>query len=101
MPIPPPPRPPADSTARRLRKIENHLQSESAWLQKLLFALGKAEEARAKVAASQEASLHPLVVLSDGTPVPLSLVAQNVRLRVDELMKALGQGDHGLPRPSG
>ena len=95
--ISPSSRSPVDPAAQRLRKIENQIQNESAWLQKLLFALGKAEDARAKLAATQEAALSPLVVLKDGTPVPLGLVAQNVKRRVEELMKILGQGARGLP----
>jgi hypothetical protein len=86
-----------DPARQRLRKIENHLQNESAWLQRLLFALGKVEEAREKLAATRQEALAPLVALDDGTPVPMGIVAVSVRRRVDEVMKALGQGSHGLP----
>jgi hypothetical protein len=90
-------RSPADRERQFLRKIEGQLQNESTWLQKLLFALGKVEEAREKLAETQKEPLDPLVVLDDGTPVPMGVVALNVRDRVDEVMKALGQGAHRLP----
>jgi hypothetical protein len=92
--MPPPPRPPIDPDRQLLRRWEGRLQTESMWLQKLLFALGKVEEAREKLAATQQEPLRPLVVMDDGTPVPMGLVALNVRQRVDEVMKALGQGAH-------
>ena len=94
---PPPTRSPIDPDRQRARKIEGQLQTESTWLQKLLFALGKVEEARDKLAATQDETLEPLVMLDDGTPVPIALVAANVRQRVDEVMEALGQGTHRLP----
>jgi hypothetical protein len=88
------PRQLSDPQRQHRRKIEGRLQDESAWLQKLLFTLGKVEEARAKLAAAQREPLLPLVVLDDGTPVPIDLVALGVRQRVEEVMKALGQGTH-------
>jgi len=94
---PPPARSPIDPGRQLARKIEGQLQTESTWLQKLLFALGKVEEARDKLAATQDEKLHPLVVLADGTPVPIAMVASGVRRRVDEVMEALGQGAHRLP----
>jgi hypothetical protein len=63
-----------------------------------LFALGKVEEATEKLGAMQDESLRPLVVLEDGTPVPMGLVAGSVRQRVDEVMHALGQGVRGLAK---
>lgn len=91
-------RPPIDPDRQLQRKIQGQLQNESAWLQKLLFALGKVEEAREKLKRMQVESLRPLVVLDDGTPVPMGVVTVNVRRRVDEVMKALGQGPQGLPK---
>lgn len=92
-----PTRSPVDPEQQLQRKIEGQMQNESTWLQKLLFALGKVEEARGKLAAIQQESLRPLIVLDDGTPVPMGLVALNVRQRVDEVMAELGQGAHRLP----
>ncbi|HSM02899.1 MAG TPA: hypothetical protein VK960_10745 [Acidimicrobiia bacterium] len=91
-------RPSVDPDRQLQRKIEGRLQVESTWLQKLLFALGKVEEAREKLGTMQVEPLRPLVVLEDGTTVPISTVAVNVRRRVDEVMKALGQDPAGLPR---
>lgn len=90
-------RSPVDPDRQLLRKIEGRLQTESTWLQRLLFALGKVEEAREKLAETQKASLQPLLVLADGTPVPVAQVADSVKRRVEEVMTTLGQGAHRLP----
>jgi hypothetical protein len=87
-----------DPDRQRQRKIQGQLQNESIWLQRLLFALGKVEDAREKLTAMGNESLRPLVVLEDGTPVPMGRVAERVKQRVDEVMDALGQGPQGLPR---
>jgi len=79
------------------RKIDSQLQSESRWLQKVLFALGKATEARVKLSEVQTGRLNDLIVLDDGTKVPLDKLEEIIRTRIDDLMEALGQGPHRLP----
>ena len=96
--MPPSPRSPIDIERQFERKIARQLQAESTWLQRLLFALGKVEGVRVKLVETRQAPLPPIVVLDDGTSVPMGLVAQGVRRRIEEVMKALGQGDHGLPK---
>jgi hypothetical protein len=88
----PSPRSPEDLQRQHQRKVERQLQDESAWLQKLLFTLDKLDKARSKLA--QQQPLQPLIVLDDGTPVPIGLVSLNVRRRANEVMRALGQGPH-------
>ena len=79
------------------RKIERQLQNESRWLQKVLFALGKAKEARTKLAETRGDQLNPLIVLEDGTQIPVDALETIIRKRIDTLMEALGQGPHRLP----
>ena len=82
------------------RKIDRQRQNESRWLQKVLFALGKAREAREKLTEVTGDKLDPLVVLDDGTKIPVDTLEEIVRARIDTLMEHLGQGPHRLPRKS-
>lgn len=87
------------TTDRQLeRKIERQLQNESRWLQKVLFALGKAREARVKLSETRGDELNPLIVLEDGTQIPLDTLESIIRTRIDDLMRALGQGPHRFPK---
>lgn len=86
-------------TDRQLqRKIDRQLQNESRWLQKVLFALSKAREARMKLAETRGDDLNPLIVLEDGAQIPLDTLESIIRTRIDDLMQELGQGPHRLPR---
>ena len=80
---------------RLAKKIERHRDSESRWLQRMLFASGKAREAREKLAEATGEKLNPVVVLDDGTKVPLDTLEEIIRKRVDFLMEALGRGMYG------
>jgi hypothetical protein len=77
--------------ARQQRKIDKQKDSEARWLQKMLFAAGKAREAREKLAEVTGDDLNPLITLSDGTKVPLDTIEEIVQKRVDSLMDALGR----------
>lgn len=82
--------------ARRLqRKIDKQRETEARWLQKMLFALSKAEEARAKLADTTGEDLNPLITLDDGAQVSLDALEDVVEKRVADLMSALGQGVYG------
>lgn len=83
---------------QQLRQIQKHRDSEARWLQKVLFSLGKAREARAKLAASRGDDLNPLITLDDGTQVPLDTIEEIIRLRVDSLMESLGRKSHRTGR---
>ena len=80
------------------RKINRQRENESRWLQKVLFSLGKAREAREKLADVTGDDLNPLIVLEDGTKIPLDTLEEIIRSRIDTLMEHLGQGAHRLPR---
>lgn len=87
-----------DATARRLqRKIDKQREVEARWLQKMLFALSKAKEAREKLADTTGEALNPLIELDDGTQVSLDALDEIVKKRVEHLMDALGQGVYGRP----
>lgn len=82
--------------ARRLqRKIDKQRETEARWLQKMLFALSKAKEARAKLVDTTGEDLNPLITLDDGTQVSLDALEDIVEKRVENLMDALGQGVYG------
>lgn len=82
--------------AKRLqRRIDKQREIEARWLQKMLFALSKAREARAKMAEVTGEDLNPLVTLEDGTRVSLDALKDIVDKRVETLMAALGQGVYG------
>jgi len=81
---------------RRLqRKIDKQREIEARWLQKMLFALSKAKEARAKLAETTGEDLNPLITLDDGTQVSLDALEDIVHKRVDALMDSLGQSTYG------
>lgn len=86
------------TNAQRLqRKIDNQRETEARWLQKMLFSLSKAKEARAKLADITGEDLNPLITLDDGTKVSLDALEDIVEKRVETLMDALGQGVYGRP----
>ena len=72
------------------RKIDRLLQSESRWLQKILFAVGKAREAREKLADATGDKLDTLIVVG-GKKVKLEDLETALHERVTENMTALGQ----------
>lgn len=81
--------------ARRLqRKINKQREDEARWLQKVLFALAKARDAREKLVETTDEELNPLVTLDDGTQVPLDKLETIIQTRVDDLRAALGQGTY-------
>lgn len=80
----------ADDTQTR-RKLESQIENESRWLQRTLFDLGKAREARAKHTEISGETLDPLIVLDDGTRLPLDRLEEIIQARVDILMQDLGQ----------
>lgn len=79
------------------RKIQRQRENESRWLQKVLFSLGKAREARGKLSEVTGDDLNPLIVLDDGTKLPLDTLEEIIRARIDVLMEHLGHGQHRMP----
>lgn len=81
---------------RTQRKIDRQLQSESRWLQKVLFALGKAREARGKLADVTGSKPDPVAIVN-GSKVTLDDLEEAIQSRVKDVMEQLGQGIHRLP----
>lgn len=85
-----------DAKARRLqRKVDKQREAEARWLQKMLFALSKAKEARQKLVESTGEELDPLIEIDGETQISLDTLDEIVQERVDHLMAALGQGVYG------
>lgn len=84
----------ADTAAekRLLRQIDNHRENEARWLQKVLFATGKARDAREKLAAATNEQLNPLITLDNGDQIPLDTLQEIIQKRVDDLNVSLGRG---------
>lgn len=83
---------------RLQRTIDKHCETEARWLQKVLFATGKAKEAREKLAETTGEKLETLITLDDGTQVPLDRLEEIIQKRVDELMDTLGHSAYGRRR---
>jgi hypothetical protein len=69
------------------RLLLKAMQSESTWLQKALFALNKAEDARESLAELLDEELEPVMVGADKTPVSLSEVGEALENRVSTLLE--------------
>lgn len=79
---------------RQAKQIEKHRDTEARWLQKVLFSLGKARDARTKLAEATGEDLNPLITLDDGTSIPLDTLETIIHTRVATLMEALGRRPH-------
>lgn len=84
----------ADTAAekRLQRQINNHRENEARWLQKVLFATGKARDAREKLAEATNEQLNPLITLDSGDQIPLDTLEEIIQKRVDDLNTSLGRG---------
>lgn len=79
---------------RRQRKIFKQREDEARWLQKVLFDLSKARDAREKLVEATNEDLNPLITLDDGTRVPLGKLEEIIQKRVEDLRNSLGQGSY-------
>jgi hypothetical protein len=77
---------------RLQRQINNHRENEARWLQKVLFATGKARDARAKLTEATNEQLNPLITLGNGDQISLDVLEEIIQKRVDDLNAALGRG---------
>ncbi|CAN5787417.1 hypothetical protein BH23ACT4_BH23ACT4_02830 [soil metagenome] len=77
---------------RLQRQIDNHRENEARWLQKVLFATGKARDARKKLAEATNEQLNPLITLDNGDQIPLNTLEEIIQKRVDDLNQSLGRG---------
>ena len=73
---------------RRVRRKEiRHLQSESVWLQKAVFALRKAEAAREQVAEIRNEEAYTYAVDVAGREVSLEELEDAIDARVEGLTR--------------
>ena len=86
------------SDDKRQKQITKYRDEEARWLQKVLFDLGKAREARANLGDATGDDLNPLITLEDGSAVPLGLIEEVITKRIEFLMEALGRGTYGFKR---
>lgn len=84
----------ADAAAekRLQRQINNHRENEARWLQEVLFAMGKARDAREKLAEATNERLNPLIKLDNGDQIPLNTLEEIIHKRVDDINATLGRG---------
>ncbi len=80
-------------TARQLRRLTQNLQKEGRWLQKTIFSLRKAQDARSKVVEVSEEPLTPLVSVN-GIQIPIEQLETLINDRVDQIRHELGSGDY-------
>ena len=71
---------------RQQRREIRLIQSESAWLQKALFALHKAEAAREKLEEAQGKDPSPYTLRMDNEPVALEAFEEALEARAQSLM---------------
>lgn len=73
---------------RQQRREIRLLQRESTWLQKALFAMGKVQEVREKLADTRGADVpEPYNVRLDGNEVPLEALEDAIQARAQELLE--------------
>lgn len=74
---------------RQLRKERRLVQSESRWMQKALFALNKAEDAREKLAKTREENGDTAVVNIGGNDLSIDALRTAIQDRVETLAEVL------------
>jgi hypothetical protein len=75
------------SDERRQKRTEiRHLQGESVWLQKALFALRKAETARERLADTRDEDPSGYTLSVAGDDVPLEAIEDALEQRAQELI---------------
>ncbi len=82
---------------RRKRRDMRFLQREATWLQKALFALGKAEEAREKLADGRDEASPEYVLEVEGQRLPMEELEDALEQRVKELLEALRELRRQVP----
>lgn len=74
---------------RQKRKEIGHMQSESVWLQKALFALRKAEDAREKLADARDEAPEPYVLAVGERDVSVEELEEALDQRAERLIKTV------------
>lgn len=72
---------------RKERRQTRLMQSESAWLQKALFALRKVEDTRDRMADLRDEEPEPYTLPIDGREVPLEEVEDALEARAGAILE--------------
>jgi 50S ribosomal subunit-associated GTPase HflX len=74
---------------RQIRKERRLVQSESRWMQKALFALNKADDARSKLAKARDEEGEPQMVNIGGKSLSIDALRTAIQERVETLAEVL------------
>ncbi len=78
------------SDRRRQQRREIRLQQrESSWLQKALFALGKAEETREKLADTRDEEMQPYTIMMKDQEIQIEELEDALQVRIEHLMETV------------
>ena len=81
---------------RRKRREIRALQREATWLQKVLFGLGKAHEAREKFGDARGKEADPLVLEMEDGPLPVEAIEEALESRIQELLEVVRERRRNL-----
>ncbi len=83
---------------RKQRREMRLIQQEATWLQKAVFAFGKVEDLREKIADLNETEPDPLVVEIEGSEVSLDDVSTALEEKVQATLEMLRERRGMVPR---
>ncbi|TVP58099.1 MAG: hypothetical protein EA351_04505 [Gemmatimonadales bacterium] len=81
---------------RRKRREIRALQREATWLQKVLFGLGKAQEAREKFGDARGKEVESIVLELEDGPVPIETIEDALESRIQELLEVVRERRRNL-----
>jgi hypothetical protein len=85
----------SDAKRRKRREIRA-LQREATWLQKVLFGLGKAQEAREKFGDARGEPADPILLEVDGKNLPLDAIEDALETRIQSLLEVVRERRRNL-----
>lgn len=83
---------------RRQRREMRLIQQEATWLQKAVFAFGKVEDVREKIADLNEEDPEPITVEIEGREVSLDDVSEALEEKVQGTLEMLRERRGMVPR---
>lgn len=83
---------------RKKRREMRLIQQEATWLQKAVFAFGKAEDIREKIADLNETEPEPLTVQIEGSEVSLDDVSEALEEKIQGTLEMLRERRGMVPR---
>lgn len=87
-----------DKEKRKKRREMRLIQQEATWLQKAVFAFGKVEDLREKIADLNETEPDPLTVQIEGSDVSLDDVSTALEEKVQATLEMLRERRGMVPR---